>query len=136
MTRASVVPPDAVQGLPMSPGAPGVPAEPEREAVDVTLPNGRVVTLAEPRFATQFRVAKVLGEDAANQIALLYARALFYIVALDGERILAPQDAGQAQALANKLGERGLDAVLAVIAQQWPPVSQADLKVVKKTLGG
>lgn len=106
-----------------------------RGFVQIKLPDGRTVTLAQPQAATAFIIARILGpQDCQNSIAVGYAKALMYVAEVDGRAVRQPTAMAEMQALANELGDYNVDLILQVFAQNWP--QGVDLPVLKKNLPG
>jgi hypothetical protein len=92
---------------------------------EATLIDGRVVTLKVPEVATQFTQARILA-TAMPQVSGAYpqelkyqVQALMHVSAIDGKKVIRPQDFVEAQKLMNELGEEGVNVVTAAYVNHY-----------------
>lgn len=107
----------------------------ERPFVQVRLPDGRTLTLAQPEVMVGFIIGRILGpQDSSNSLSVGYAKALLYVAELDGQAVKRPSSPPELQGLANAIGDQNLDLVMQVYAKYFG--APVDLEEVKKNLPG
>ncbi len=117
----------------------------QEDAVVVTLPDGRNVLLERPKGSVVARTLIVAAELVSDMtpgtgqaIALsairAYVESMMYVKAIDGSRIIPINSAEAYNAVANKLGDEGMEAVQEEIYKHWPPASLRDKETLKKNL--
>jgi hypothetical protein len=77
----------------------------------VTDSAGRVITLQKPGVLAQFRLIKMLGEAAQNQVYVGMVLPLLFISAIDGEPVAKATTERELEALIQRLDEHGVLAV-------------------------
>lgn len=104
------------------------------ETVELKLPDGRMVLFGPPSgVATQLKVASLLGADL-NPYTSHLMRSLLSVRQIDGKPVPAIGNRVDAHRVANMVGEDGVELLGVALNTYWPPVSIADLAVVKKNL--
>jgi hypothetical protein len=102
--------------------------------IDVELPDGRVVHFGPPEgIALQLRIAALLGDKLTSYTAHIM-RTLMCVRAIEGKVMTPIANGVDAQRVANLIGEDGVDLLGLALQTYWPPMTPADLKVVKKNL--
>ncbi len=87
--------------------APGQPRE-------VTLSDGRTVSMTKPRGAYSLRIFEWLGpQNSANEMLIIHYRAILHVAKIDDQAEATPQTKLQLEALAQKLGDEALDEIAA-----------------------
>ncbi len=112
------------------------PAKPREniESLEIKLPDGRVVVFGPPAgVALQMRIANLLGPDLNNFTAMM-ARAMMSVRTIEGQPPGAIGNMVDVQRVANMLGEDAVDLLMLALNQYWPPVTVAELQIVKKNL--
>jgi hypothetical protein len=106
------------------------------ESVEVQLPNGRIVEYG-PRgnVSARLRIAQIMGQSN-NQILFMTLSTLLNIRAIDGKAVRTITNQTDAQAVANAIGDSGLEVLERVHLQCWPAETQDSLPIVKKNLRG
>lgn len=90
---------------------PDAPTAPEHV---LELEDGRKIEMARPKVAINLRVYDMLGPDqSANGMLLLAYKALLHVRKINGEEVHAPQSNAEMLALNERLGDDGLDDVVA-----------------------
>lgn len=77
----------------------------------VTDTRGRVITIAEPDFLAQFRLTEAVGGSATNEAYMNMVRPLLYVKAIDGDHVFAPNSKREVEALIQRLGADGYNAL-------------------------
>lgn len=100
--------------------------------VIVTAANGRMIKLKKPGVLAQFRLIKILGDSAKNQVYTSMMLPLIYVVELDGEPVFQPQSERELEALITRLDDAGVEAVMAGVQENFgsanPEGDKAELK--------
>lgn len=100
--------------------------------VVVTLGDGRNVTLKKPGVLSQFRLIRMLGDAAKNQVYVSMVLPFTYITAIDGKLVNAPNTEREIEALITRLGDEGVDVVMHGVADnfgaQSPEAVQEEVK--------
>jgi len=118
--------PDSQNGAAFIPNATG-----ERPFVQLQLPDGRTLTLAQPEVAVGFILGRILGpQESSNPLSVGYAKALMYVAEIDGQPVRRPTNMAELQNLSNVIGDRNLDLVSMEFARYWPQMTE--LTVLKK----
>lgn len=81
------------------------------QATAVTDTAGRVLTLQKPGVLAQFRMIKMLGDAAQNQVYVGMVLPLMFVTAIDGEPVARPSTERELDALIQRLDEHGVLAV-------------------------
>ena len=128
----------AAGAAPAADAPPAAPPEKPREDVDsveVKLPNGLVVEFGPPAgVALTFKLAQILGDMVANPGANMAMRILMCVRKIEGIPVAMPQNMVEAQGLANRISDDGLDHLASVYMTYWPNLTVKDLGVLKKNL--
>ena len=103
------------------------------QEIELMLPGNLRVTMGQPDISTTFLISRILGPDSVNAMSTIYLKALMYVKSLNGEKVNRPTSMGEAQALANKLSDPGMDIIVTALAKYWPPITIDQLPVVKKS---
>lgn len=112
-----------------------VPYEPDEdlESVEVKLPNGLLVEYGPPRnISLTMRVIKLLGESAESGVTAGIYRILLSIRTIDGVPAAPITSTIDAEKLANRIGDAGIDILTMVHHTHWKPLRLTALPVVKK----
>ena len=103
----------------------------DTRSAKVTDKRGRVLTLAEPEFLSEFRLMDAVGPDTAANTSWMQAFGpLTYITAIDGDPILPPMNKVQAEALITRVGRDGFSAVVNGLKEHFK-ASDSDLEFAK-----
>jgi hypothetical protein len=109
--------------------------EPEEdlESVEVQLPNGLVVEFGPPSdVSLTMRIIRVLGDSASSPVASAVYRILFSIRTVNGTAVTPITNSIEAEKLANKIGDGGIDILSMVMNTYWKPLRMNQLPVLKK----
>lgn len=100
--------------------------------VVVTAANGRIIKLKKPGVLAQFRLIKILGDSAKNQVYTSMMLPLIYVAELDGDPVLQPQSERELEALIMRLDDAGVEAVMNGVQENFgaanPDADKAELK--------
>ncbi len=73
---------------------------------------GRSITLKKPGVLAQFRLVKILGESAKNEVYMGMIMPMIFISAIDGQVVPFPNTELEIEALIQRLDEDGVSAVM------------------------
>lgn len=95
---------------------------------------GRTFVLKKPGILAQYRIVEVAGDSASNEVYMRMVLPLIFVVEFDGEPITQPVNKLQLEALIERLGYEGTDAVLSGVVANFgkAPDPEADKAAVKK----
>ena len=114
--------------------APEAPDE-NLESIEAELPDGSIVEFGPPSgISLSMKIIRILGERAANEVEANILRVLMCVRSIDGVKQSSITTQIDAEKLANKIGDDGLQILAALYRLNWKPVTTKDLKVVKKNL--
>lgn len=103
-------------------------AEAKREAT-ITDARGRSIKLVRPGPLAQFRLVKLVGGDTAmNQVYMGMVMPLVFVQYIDGDIVPMPQTERELEALIERLGEDGIEAVMKGVVENF---DQADAAKVR-----
>lgn len=98
--------------------------------VDVTDVNGRKLTLKRPNVLAQYRLIEVVGpETAQNSVYMSMAMPVFWVQAINGEKIAQPRSKPALEALISRLDDEGLQAVIDHMVEIGAPVDEEQAEV-------
>ncbi|KUZ66883.1 hypothetical protein WI36_24265 [Burkholderia ubonensis] len=95
-------------------------------AVTIDTPNGLKVTLRKPGVLSQFRLVKMLGEAAKNQVYVGMVLPITYITGIDGMPVNYPNSEREIEALITRLDEDGVTAVMQAVDEHFGAQSKPD----------
>lgn len=102
-------------------------------AVVVEDSQGRKITLRNPGVLAQFRLAKAVGPELAqNTTYMQMVLPLLYVGAIDDDVLVAPTTDREIEALIIRLDEAGVNAVLAGVQKHFASDPEADKTATKK----
>jgi len=81
-------------------------------AVVVTTAAGSKITLKKPGVLSQFRLVRMLGDAAKNQVYVGMVMPLTYIIEIDGHPVAFPNSEREIEALITRLDENGVTTVM------------------------
>lgn len=99
------------------------------------LPDGRVIQMAVPSRSQTLVVERMLARDSElsmSQSARMYIMATMHVTRIDEEAIKMPNNISEVYAIQDKLGDRGLAAVLILYNKHF--MSAPNLALTKKNL--
>lgn len=127
------------QSLPPAPNVPGqeLPPPDRCRAADVELADGRLVEMEIPTISTQILSEKILqgrkfGDENMMGLAMMTCRAVLHVKSIDGSPVMRPTNEIEYNALCQRLGDGGVDAMFQAYLECFPPVSRSEIKIVKK----
>lgn len=112
-----------------------LPEEPEEnlESIDVELPNGMIVNFGPPSdISLTMRIIRLIGDQAAEALTNRVYRILLSVRSVDGVPVTPITNTIEADKLANRLGDAGLDVLSIVMLTYWKAARAKDLKILKK----
>lgn len=102
--------------------------EAKREAT-ITDARGRSIKLVRPGPLAQFKLVKLVGgETALNQVYMGMVMPLIFVQLIDGDVAPMPQTERELEALIERLGEDGIEAVMKGVVEHF---DQADAAKVR-----
>lgn len=120
------------------PLAPPKAAGPIDKSIDVQLPDGRTVTMKRPKCSLSLALNTVLSDVQISSGILAETernrvKSLMFVSAIDGVHKPMICDSVSRGALEQEIGDENLDGLLIVWFENFPSVSPAEMKVVKKS---
>ena len=119
-------------------GAAGAQQTPSAELIaeatrPVTMqdPRGRVITLRRPGVLAQYRLIEALGPTASNEVYVRMCMPLLYVGSIDELEITPMTLKAEVEALIQRLGEDGVEAVMAGVQKHY---GKSDPKADKERL--
>ena len=122
----------------VSPAAPTTPAAPpptpreDLESIEFELPNGMQIVFGPPKgISLTYRIIAMMnGVDTgiAHQRVL---RSLLCVRSIDGTAVTLNNDI-DANALANRIGDGGIELLNFYLNEYWPPIRRNELPLLKK----
>lgn len=102
--------------------------------VTVNDDRGRAISIKKLGPVERMRMFKVIGPDGARNEAYLSIAALaFLVVSIDGEDVIRPTSELQVEAIIQRLGDEGLDAVGTGAVKHFGPAGEVDRDTVKNS---
>lgn len=102
------------------------------QEVAVTDAKGRAIVLKKPGVLAQYRLVKLLGEDAENRVYMSMVAPLIYAASIDGDPIGFPQSGREIDVLIQRLDEDGVAAVMKGVMANWGALDpEADKDALK-----
>lgn len=102
------------------------------QEIKITDSTGRNYVLRKPGVLAQFRLVEALGDTAANQTYMRMVLPLLFVASIDDEQLLPPIKKPQVEALIQRLGDEGIEAVLKGVADNFgAPDPEADKAAIK-----
>jgi uncharacterized protein YbjT (DUF2867 family) len=98
------------------------------EAVTIDTPNGLTVTLKKPGVLSQFRLVKILGEAAKNQVYVSMVIPITFVAAIDGKPVNYPNTEREIEATIQRLDEEGVTAVMNAVMEHFGGESPEEQK--------
>jgi len=103
------------------------------DAFDVEDVNGRKITLKKPNAIRKLRFIEALGESSSNRLWTGAVWPLMYVTAIDGKPVATPIAKIEMEALYERLGDDGMDAVSAGLGEYLKPGDEeVDAEAAKK----
>ncbi|AST27998.1 hypothetical protein [Ralstonia pseudosolanacearum] len=103
------------------------------EGMTVTDSRGRSITLKRPNLLAQFRLVEAAGDSASNAAYMNMVRPLLFVTAIDGENVPPPITKPQVEALIQRVGEEGYEAVAAALfAEMGATTQEEEIAALKK----
>lgn len=100
---------------------------------EVTDSRGRVFRIAKPGILAQFRIIEVMGKSADIETFRGMVTPLIYIAAIDGDEVSQPINRMQLDALIQRVGDDGLEAVVhGVVKHFGKSDAEAEKAALKK----
>jgi uncharacterized protein YbjT (DUF2867 family) len=89
------------------------------EAVTIETPNGLTVTLKKPGVLSQFRLVKILGEAAKNQVYVSMVIPITFVASINGAAVNYPNTEREIEATIQRLDEEGVTAVMNAVMENF-----------------
>ncbi|MCK4121069.1 hypothetical protein HFK83_01545 [Ralstonia pseudosolanacearum] len=103
------------------------------EGLTVTDARGRSLTLKRPNLLAQFRLVEAIGNSATNAAYMNMIRPLLFVTSIDGDFVPPPQAKMHVEALIQRLGEEGYEAVAAaLLAEMGTTTEEEEVAALKK----
>jgi hypothetical protein len=103
------------------------------KTVQVVDSRGRKITLKKPNVLAQYDLIEALGETAKNDVYVAMALPLIYVTHIDGDPDNVPTTKLQVRALIQRLGEDGVNAVMAGVQEHFGGANvEGDKAAIKK----
>lgn len=80
---------------------------------------GRSIKLKKPGVLSQFRLVKILGDSAKNEVYVRMVLPLTYVVEIDGDAIMQPNSEREIDALISRLDDAGVAAVMEGVQENF-----------------
>lgn len=87
---------------------------------------GRKITLRKPGVLAQYRLIEAIGDSASNRVYLAMVMPLNYVASIDGDPVEIPTTKRQIEALIQRLGDEGVDSVIAGVNAHFGIVDPED----------
>jgi hypothetical protein len=100
--------------------------------LQLTLRNGTQVIMGPPKTGIMIAIAQIMADAPENTMLFMLVRAIMYIRSISGTPIALPQNMVDVKVICNMLGPDGEDEVIMAYARYWPPITDADLNIIKK----
>jgi hypothetical protein len=118
------------------------PVREDVEAIEIPLRDGRIIEYGPPvGISITDRIARLyssrppeLGGPDPGATESRLTRILLGVRSIDGRPVQAMTDLIQRTALANRLGDEAIDLLFYFDRLHWPPLTQAELPLIKKKL--
>lgn len=110
------------------------PAVSEKPAhITVTASDGMVLTLREPDVLAPYRLVRLVGGEAAeNRMYMAMVFPFLYLAAINGEEVYPPNSGRELEALIQRVGRAGAEALRSGVDQFTSTDEEADAAAVKK----
>jgi hypothetical protein len=102
--------------------------------IELTLKSGIKVIMGPAKIGTLLTISRIVQEEPDNGMLFQIVKALTYIRAIDGIPVNLPQNMVEVKDVLNQLGPGGDEEVFLAYSLYWPPVTTADLQILKKNL--
>jgi uncharacterized protein YbjT (DUF2867 family) len=89
------------------------------EVVTIETPNGLTVTLKKPGVLSQFRLVKILGEAARNQVYVSMVIPITFVASINGVAVNYPNTEREIEATIQRLDEEGVTAVMNAVMENF-----------------
>lgn len=89
---------------------------------------GRSIKLKKPGVLSQFRLVKILGDSAKNEVYVRMVLPLTYVVDIDGDAVLAPNSEREIEALISRLDDAGIAAVMEGVQENFGSASADEVR--------
>jgi hypothetical protein len=87
--------------------------------ITIETPNGLSVTLRKPGVLSQFRLAKILGEAARNQVYFGMVTPIIFVTSINGAAVNFPNSEREIEATIQRLDEDGVVAVMNAVSEHF-----------------
>ena len=86
-----------------------------------------------PNVSRYMRSAMILGDQSGNVVLDQITKCVLAVRSIDGDPVREIGTLVQVQAVANKLGDDGINLLVSLDNEYWPGVRRSDLPAIKKT---
>jgi hypothetical protein len=107
-----------------------------QKAAGVTVQDraGRTIAIKRPGPVERMRLFKAIGGEASTNAAYVNMALLaITVVSIDGEVVARPTSVLQVEALVQRLGDDGLEAIITGIAEHFGRAAEVDQDAVKNS---
>ena len=109
-----------------------VPPREDLESIEFTLPNGMDVVFGPPKgVSLTYRIISMMGGVDTGLAHQRVLRALLCVRMLSAIPVSVNNEI-EANALANKIGDQGMELLNYYLNEYWPPLRKAELPLLKK----
>lgn len=103
------------------------------QEVTVTDSKGRVISIRKPGILAQYRIIETMGKSADIETYRGMVTPLIWISAIDSDPVAQPVNKLQLEALIQRVGDEGLEAVVQGIVKHFGEQdTEADKNAIKK----
>lgn len=104
--------------------------------VEFELPDGRHVKMGKPLIPSALLMPTLLASSEPNVMSAFateqLVKAMLYVKELNGAPVNQITEFKDVQNLGRQLGETGIDAVMLMFNKFFPPLTEKQLKIIKK----
>ncbi|WP_118181302.1 hypothetical protein [Paraburkholderia phosphatilytica] len=87
--------------------------------VTVKAANGLTITLKKPGILSQFRLVKILGDAAKNNVYVSMVIPITFVTSIDGQAVRYPNTEREIEATIQRLDEEGVTAVMEAVGEHF-----------------
>lgn len=104
--------------------------------VEFELPDGRKIKMAKPAIPSALLMPTLLGSSEPNIMSAFateqLVKAVLFVRSIDNRPTQQVESYKDIQSICIQLGEQGIDAVLLMYNKVFPPLTEKQLKIIKK----
>lgn len=123
-TAAATAPPEATRPA---------PDREDLDSIEIEF-RGRTFEISRLQGSSTYRIAGIMQDDPASSAFAMIARSLIAVTKIDGKPVPPMLNKIDVLRFMDEIGVDAVDIITAAQQAAWPPVTLADLKVIKKNL--